>query len=149
MSDGLSALDQRIGRFEELLEEMREATREAHSTLKEIRQTRREIETMLKADVQKMVHDRCDEVVMKELGRIGPIIQEQTSRIYNRIGREIDKLIDISLGKEQSTKHGREDLRPALAAKLKIWLREIIMEEGMLDVIGLEGPPDRGSGPVR
>jgi uncharacterized NAD(P)/FAD-binding protein YdhS len=129
MTDGPTMLELRIARFEELLEEMREATREAHSTLKEVRTQRREIEQMLGTDIRKTIETRVDNVVSTELNRIGPQIQEQTSRIYARVTREVDKLIDISLGKEFSSTHGREDLRPQLAEKMRIWIKEVIMED--------------------
>jgi len=126
MTDGPTMLELRIARFEELLEEMREATREAHSTLKEVRTQRREIEQMLSSNIRKTIEARVDAVVKGELDKIGPQIREQTSRIYARVTREVDKLIDLSLGKEFSTTHGREDLRPQLAEKMREWIKEVI-----------------------
>jgi hypothetical protein len=129
MTDGPTMLELRIARFEELLEEMREATREAHSTLKEVRTQRREIEQMLGTDIRKTVEARVDAVVKAELDKIGPQLREQTSRIYARVTREVDKLIDLSLGKEFSNAHGREDLRPQLALKMREWIKEVIKED--------------------
>lgn len=129
MSDGPSQLEQRIEHFESLLEEMKEQTREAHSTLKAIRMERRLIEHLMTTDVKAMVESRTDAVIKTELEKIGPEIRENTSRIYTRVGREIDKIIDICLGKEFSDIHDREDLRPKLALKLREWLREIVDEE--------------------
>jgi hypothetical protein len=129
MTDGPTMLELRIARFEELLEEMREATREAHSTLKEVRTQRREIEQMLGSDVRKTVEARVDSVVKGELDKIGPQLREQTSRIYARVTREVDKLIDLSLGKEFSNAHGREDLRPQLAEKMREWIKEVLAED--------------------
>jgi hypothetical protein len=124
---GLPALDQKIARFEELLEEMKETTREAHSVLKQLRIERKDIEKALSsAEIKAMVDARVETIVKSELDRIGPELKQQTSKIYARVQREVDKLIDISLGKEFSSVHGREDLRPELAAKLKEWLTEII-----------------------
>lgn len=126
MSDGISQLDQRIARFEQLLEEMREETREAHSTLKQIHTVRREIEHMLKTDSKKMVDDRVGQVVVEELDRISPQLKEQTSRIYARVNREVDRLCDLCLGKEFAMRNGREDLRPELAEKLREWILDVI-----------------------
>src|SRR5580765_28247 len=114
MSDGISQLDQRIARFEELLAEMKEATREAHSVLKQLRIEHREIEKFLSTAGKDMVEKRVDEVVKTELDKIGPAVREQTSLIYQRVGREIDRLIDIALGKEFAIQHNRSDLRPEL-----------------------------------
>lgn len=129
MADGLSQLDQRIEQFESLLEQMREATREAHSVLKQIRIERKEIDHIMLYDTKKLVDDRLGALVKAELDKVGPELREQTSKIYARVTREVDKLIDISLGREFSMRNGREDLRPQLAEKLKLWLIEVIEEE--------------------
>ena len=128
---GPSVLERNIERFEALLEEMKEATREAHSALGEIRRERREIERMFKGqDVADLVERRVDEVVTTKLDEIGPQVAKQTSLIYDKVGKEIDKLLDIALGKEFSRVHDREDLRPELALKMRIWMREVIDKEG-------------------
>lgn len=131
MSDatGLTRLEQQIERFESKIEEMAEVTREANSLLKQLRVERKEIERLLSKDVKKMVQERTDEVVKVELDEIGPKIREQTKLIYERVGEQIDKLIDLCLGKEFATNHKREDLRPDLAKKLRIWIQEIFDEE--------------------
>ena len=126
MSDGLSQLDQRIQRFEELLEEMREATQEAHSALKQLRIERRDIEKFLSTEGKKLVEERVEEVVKTELDKIGPEVRAQTSLIYTKVGKEIDRLIDIALGKEFAIQHNRSDLRPELAVKLREWILEVI-----------------------
>lgn len=129
MSDGLSQLDGKIARFEELIEEMREATSEANSAAKQLRDAKREIETLLTTDVRKLVNTRVSEVIKTELDKIGPEMRKQSSLIYKRVGDQIDKLIDICMGKEFAVNHLRADLRPQLAMKLRIWIREVIDEE--------------------
>lgn len=121
-------MEMTIAHFEALLEEMKVQTREAHSALKQVRLERREIDKLLSTSVKEMVDHRTDEVVKAELDKIGPMVREQTSLIYSKVGKEIDKLIDLALGKEFSTTHNREDLRPQLAKKLRVWIREIIEE---------------------
>jgi hypothetical protein len=129
MSEGLSQLEQRIDQFEKLLEEMKEATREAHGVLKQVRIEHREIERLLSHNAKQMVDDRVAHIVKEELAKIGPEIRKQSNLIYDKVGKQIDKIIDLSLGKEFSSVNGREDLRPELAEKLKVWLMEVI-EEG-------------------
>lgn len=130
MSDGPSQLEQRIEHFEDLLRQMRQETREAHSVLKQLRLERRDIERHMITQTKKMVEERTDEVVQTELDKIGPQIREQTNLIYAKVGHQIDALIDLSLGKEFSHRNNREDLRPQLAEKLREWIREIIDKEG-------------------
>lgn len=128
MSDGIGMLDQKIQQFQDLLEEMRAETREAHSTLKQIRKEREEITKTLTNDVKKMVNDRAAEVVKKELDVLGPQIREQTKLIYEKVGKQIDILIDLSMGKRFAVDHGRSDIRPQLASKLRIFLNEIVRD---------------------
>jgi len=130
VSEGISKLEQTINNFERLLEEMREETREAHGVLRDLRIVKREIERLLTTDVKKLVDDETGKIVKEELDKLGPTLREQTNAIYARVTREIDKLIDICLGKEFSTANNRSDLRPQLAAKLHEFIQEIIDESG-------------------
>lgn len=131
MADGLNMLEQRIEQFETALEEMRTTTSEAHSMLKQVRDERRTIENLLKSDdVKKLVEQRVQEVIAGTLLEIGPEVRKQTNEIYKKVGEQIDKLIDIALGDEFAKGHDRLGLRTQLAAKLKIWLREVIDKEG-------------------
>lgn len=126
MSDGVSNLEMRISQFETLLDEMKAETREAHSALKFLQRERKEIERLLGSkEIKKLVDARVSEVVGGHLEKIGPEIREQTNLIYARVGEQIDKLIDLSLGREFARQKGREDIRPALAEKLREWIREI------------------------
>lgn len=131
MADGLSMLEKRIEEFNQALADMKEATSEAHSVLKQIRKEREAVEKLFKADdVAKQVQTRVDEVIVAKLDEIGPGIDKQTNRIYQRVGEQIDKMIDLSLGEEFSREHNRLSVRPQLAAKLREWLREVIDQEG-------------------
>lgn len=125
MAKGPQSLEEKIEHFESLLEQMKEATRESHSVLKALTKERERIEKLLADKTTKeLLHKHIDEVVTKELQKIGPEIREKTSLIYGRVGSEIDKLIDLSLGKEHAKAHGREDVRPGLAKAMHEWLRE-------------------------
>lgn len=129
MAEGLTELDRRIEQFENLLEQMREATREAHSVLKQIRIEHREVERLLSHEARKIVDEQMGKIVKSELDKIGPELKKQSGLIYDKVGKQVDKLIDISLGQEFSRRNGREDLRPQLALKLREWLIEVITDE--------------------
>lgn len=127
MGEKVTPLEERIAHFEGLLELMKAATRESHSVLKEIKTERKEIERLLSSkEVRQLVHDRIDEVVKAELEKIGPELKKQSGRIYDRVERQVDLLIDLSMGREFSIANGREDIRPQLAKKLRAWIREVI-----------------------
>lgn len=126
MPDGITSLEQKIELFEDLLKQMKEATREAHEALKPLQKERREVERLLKDGPKDRVNEEISAVVVAELKKIGPEIEERSQAIYKKVGEQIDKLIDLSMGKEFATDHGREDLRPALAKKLGIYIREVI-----------------------
>jgi Glu-tRNA(Gln) amidotransferase subunit E-like FAD-binding protein len=131
-SQGLTNLEQKIKQFEDAILELKLATREAHSVLKELKREHKEIENLFKGeDVKLLVKNRVDEVVSTQLEEIGPQIRKQTNLIYDKVGNQIDKIIDIALGKEFSVNHNRADLRPELAAKMRIWIREVISSEDL------------------
>lgn len=128
---GIDKLEMRIREFEEKIHEMQEATREANMMLRDLKVQRKEVERLLAmGDVKRLVDARVDEVVRGELDRIGPEIRAHTEIIYDKVGEQIDKLIAISLGKEGSLKSKYDDLRPKLAERLRVWIREVIAEEG-------------------
>ncbi len=129
MPEGMSELQRNIQTFETLLEDLREEKREIHGLLKDVREERRIIEKMMHDDVKKRVMSEVDKVVRVELEKINPEIRKQTNRIYDKMTEQINKLVDLSLGKEFSTKRGRSDLRPVLAAKLREWILEVIETE--------------------
>lgn len=130
---GLEKLEMRIRELEEKVEEMREATREANMMLRDLKAERKQVEKLLgQGELKKMVNDRVETVVSAELERIGPEIRNYSSSIYDKVGEQVDKLIEIMLGKETSTRGAHADLRPQLAEKMKVWIREIIESEGLV-----------------
>jgi len=129
MPEGMSKLEETINKFERLLAEMREETRRAHEVLKDLHTVERSVKHLLSTEAAKMVDELVEKLVKEELEKIGPELVEYSTRIYDRVGREVDKIIDICLGKEFSSQHNRADLRPALAEKLREWLEEIIDEK--------------------
>lgn len=126
---GMTKLEQTINELNESLAALKSEIREGHAVLKGLRHERKQIEKLLSTDVKKMVDDQAGEIIKAELDKLGPGIREQTNLIYDKVGIEIDKMLTLCLGKEFATKHGREDLRPALAAKLREFIQEIITEE--------------------
>jgi transposase-like protein len=133
MAEGISKLEETINNFERLLQEMRDETREAHAVLKQLRITQREIEKLITTDVKNLIDDEVNKIVKEELDKIAPRLREQTSAIYDRVGNQVDKLIQISLGREFSATRNGSDLRPQLARHLREWIMEIITEEGLND----------------
>jgi transposase-like protein len=133
MAEGISKLEETINNFERLLQEMRDETREAHAVLKQLRITQREIERLITTDVKNLIDDEVNKIVKEELDKIAPRLREQTSAIYDRVGNQVDKLIQISLGREFSATRNGSDLRPQLARHLREWIMEIITEEGLND----------------
>lgn len=129
MPEGMSELERNILRFEGARDELHAAVRDAHAVLKDLQKERREIERMMHDDVKKRVNDKVDKVVRSELEKIGPEIRKRTALIYEKVGEQIDKLINLSLGKEFSDKKGQKDLRPLLASKLREFILEVIDNE--------------------
>jgi GTPase involved in cell partitioning and DNA repair len=129
MPEGLTELEKKINLFQDLLAEMKEETREAHSVLKQIRAERKEINKYLETQTKSLINDRVDSILREEIESIGKVFEKQSNLIYEKVGNQIDKLINICLGKEYSQKEGTKDLRPILAAKLREFMMETINEE--------------------
>jgi len=138
VSDNITQLEAKINQFEASIREMKEATREAHSVLKQLRQERKEIERIMSTEVKAMVNKRAEDTVKEELDKIGPEIHRLTDTLYSRVQTELDKMVDLCLGKEFSIKHGREDLRPDLARNLRRWIVEIMQSVNEDESIDIE-----------
>ncbi len=131
-----ASLEAQIQKFEQALALMNAEVRRAHEATAAAREERKQIEALLKGDdIKRLVDERVNAVVKKELDRIGPEIREYSSKIYEHVGKEIDKLIDLSLGTHRSKVDVESDLRPKLAAHLKEWIREQLEQADGIAVI--------------
>lgn len=126
-----ASLEDQINRFKEARDELDASVRAAHQVLGDLLRERRIDRLLSGEDVKKLVDKRVEEVIKVHLDKIGPEVRNQTNLIYDKVGREMDKLIDLSLGREFSKRGPHEDIRPLLAEKLKQWLRETIDTEGL------------------
>lgn len=128
---GIEHLEAKIAELHELMEQIQEERREANSTLKLLQKERRESERYLRTVGKEMMEEAFSNMLKAELDLLGPRMREHTNSIYDKIATETDRLIDLCLGAEYSASKGRPDLRPQLAEKLKIWVFEIIRQEGL------------------
>lgn len=120
---GLEDLNRSIERFEKASADLREACREAHTATKEAIQARKALEKASQDAVERF--DRMiEDYAAKELSQLGEKATEASNHIYDKVGEQIDILINTSLGKHMSRSGRKEDLRPALAAKLRWWIQE-------------------------
>lgn len=131
---GMTTLEANIAKFEKARDELNEAIRQSHEVLKDIKEERKIIERLLREGATKVVCDRINAAVGKELEEFGDQLESNTHKIYNKIGSEVDKLIAISLGDDAISKcfakktGKQQDLRPMLAAKFREWILEVIDE---------------------
>jgi TPP-dependent pyruvate/acetoin dehydrogenase alpha subunit len=128
---GIEHLEAKIAQLEEIMEQLDASKRDARSTLKLLQKERRETEQYMKTIGKEMIEEAVTRLLKQELDIMGPQMREHTNLIYDKIGKETDKLIDLCLGTEFSHRNGREDLRPQLAEKLRIWIKELIRQEGL------------------
>lgn len=110
-----------------LVADLKDAMREAREVLKDVRSERKAIEHLLGPSAKAAVEEKIGALVRQELAEIAPQLRRQSDAIYQRVGNQVDKLIDLAMGKEFSSARGREDNRPLLAAKLREWIDEVIM----------------------
>lgn len=128
---GIEHLEAKIAQLEEIMEELDAKKRDANSTLKLLQKERRDTEAYLRTAGKEMIEESIVRLLKKELDILGPKMKAHTDGIYDKIGSEVDRLIDLCLGADYSVSKGRPDLRPQLAAKLRIWVLEIIRQEGL------------------
>lgn len=123
----LTPIEDSINRLLEVQHETRDLLREAHSTLRDLRQIKREIEKLLGPTAHSLVEHEVSTLVKKALDDLTPKLKNFSTETYDRVSDQIQKLIDLAMGQEFSVKAGREDIRPLLALKLRAWIQEIIL----------------------
>lgn len=128
---GIEHLEAKIAELHELMEQLQAEKRDANSTLKLLQKERRDTERYLRTTGHKMMDEAVTRLIKAELDIMGPAMRTHTNAIYDKIGTEVDRLINLCLGAEYTGKKGRPDLRPQLAEKLRIWVKEVIRQEGL------------------
>lgn len=128
---GIEHLEAKIAELREIAEELDASKRDARSTLKLLQKERRDTEVYMRTIVKDMIDESVGRLVKAELDILGPKMREHTSGIYDKINDEVDNLINLSLGEPFSKKENRKDLRPLLAENLRIWILEIIRQQGL------------------
>jgi F0F1-type ATP synthase membrane subunit b/b' len=125
----LEDLEKAIQRFEEAQEGLREEVRNAHAATKALKEERKEAEKLIKESL-KSIETRIIKEVEKNFEQMQKEFAVETHRLYERVQRQVDILIDIALGKRSTRSGDKKDIRPALAAKMREW----IMEELLLEI---------------
>lgn len=128
---GIEHLEAKIAQLEEIVELLQAEKRDANSTLKLLQKERRETERYLRTTGKEMIEEAITRLLKAELDIMGPKLKAHTNAIYDKIGAETDKLINLCLGGAYTGSKGAPDLRPQLAEKLRIWVLEIIRQEGL------------------
>jgi len=85
---------------------LREATREAHEALKDLRTERRAVEQLvagIEGRVQRAVADLIEAQVAEQVAALGKVTEKAMADSVAKVGREFDRLAAIYLG------HGDED----------------------------------------
>lgn len=120
---GIEELNKTIERFEKAQQDLREESRKAHEVIQAVKEQRKALEREVQ-DIFDAFDKKIEEYVKKELAEIGEQADKAADQIYDKVGRQIDILIELSLGKHLSRRNKVEDIRPALAEKLGEWIRE-------------------------
>ena len=90
MSGALSKLETRIANLEKASEELREQTREANATLKQLRLVKKEVAELLDSTPQKLVTEAITEAVNEGLAKFRDELREHTTRSHKAVEREFD-----------------------------------------------------------
>lgn len=126
---GLEDLEKSIQRLEQASANCREEARKAHEAAQACKEERKALEA-----AKKDILDEWDKLleahVVKELASIGEQADAASAKIYEKVGDQIDILINLTLGEKLTRKKNKVDLRPVLAAGLRKLIDDIIKEHG-------------------
>lgn len=96
------------------IDALREATRQAHEVLRDLRTERRAVEQILSGieeRVKRAVADRMEEAVKRDVEALGQVTEKAMRDSVAKVEREFDRLAGILTGREKDSKHGPlEDL---------------------------------------
>lgn len=118
-------LEKAIGRLEAAEASCKEQARLAHEAAAAAKEQRQLLNSRID-EITKNIGTIIDETVAKGLEEYKGTVAKASHQLYDKIGKEIDKLILLSLGKVRSRNANTYDLRPQLAEHLRVWLRDQI-----------------------
>lgn len=122
---GLEDLERAIARLEDAEARCKEQARLAHEAAAAAKEQRQLLNKELDERLGK-VDEMIEAQVEKGLKEYTDTVKKASQQIYDKIGRECDKLILLTLGKTRSRNANTYDLRPQLAEHLRVWLRDQI-----------------------
>lgn len=122
---GLEDLEKAIARLEDAEARCKEQARLAHEAAAAAKEQRKLLNDMID-EKTKGIESIIDDTVAKGLDEYKDTVVKASHLLYDKIGREIDKLILLSLGKVRSRNANTYDLRPQMAEHLRVWLRDQI-----------------------
>lgn len=122
---GIEDLNKAIERLEAAEERCRQAAREANEAAKAVKEQRKLAEQFMKENFDQ-IEERIAEHVRKELDKIGPEVDKTAHFLYDKVGVQIDMLIDLAMGKRKTRTGKNVDLRPRLAFELRKWVKDEI-----------------------
>lgn len=119
---GLTDLEENIARLERATEDARQATREAHEAVADLRRAEKAVRDLLDQKLlAQLVDEGMAEAIHDGLELLGANFKQASEGVYAKVNEQVDLLVNLSLGRPG--KHG--DLRP----KLSMALRKIVAEE--------------------
>lgn len=120
---GIEDLEKAIARFEKAQEDLREEVRNAHAATRELKEARKEAHAWMNENFSRIEQAIVDRVE-KELAGLHLEAEQASAMLYEKVGREIDKMVGLALGTKKTRSGAKMDLRPLLAQHLSQWLRE-------------------------
>lgn len=116
----LRNLEERISKLELAAEEIREATREAHSATKALRQAEKGVRDLLAQGVTDLVHEAIGSAVNSGLVDLGAQFRRAQDDAFDRVGAAFEELARIYL-----TGNGKEISIPELVEQRLAGIRAI------------------------
>ena len=104
-----------------LIDELREATREAHAAIKDLRRTEKAVRDLIDTEAQTLFQAVVDDAVKQGLGELGGTFRQAQDEAFDRVGAAFEELAAIYI--EGSRSNGAS--LPELAERRRGAIRAI------------------------
>ena len=113
--------DERTEQARTLIDELREATREAHAAIKDLRRTEKAVRDLIGTEAQALFEAVVDDAVKQGLGELGGTFRQAQDEAFDRVGAAFEELAAIYI--EGSRSNGAS--LPELAERRRGAIRAI------------------------
>lgn len=117
----MSAADQLTDQTQALIDELREATREAHAAIKDLRRAEKAVRDLIDTEAQTLFEAVVDDAVKQGLGELGGTFRQAQDEAFDRVNSAFEELASIFI----EGSRGNDVPLPELAERRRNAIRAI------------------------